>query len=192
MGREGYGGIWLTGKPFQLNVKCLIIGLIVACIYALPKQAGAGNMFMMAFIFCMTYIGISIYDMLYRCQAHLLSGAHSTTGIFKPQDTNYDKSPRPPEINLARNQELAYRSAVYTTHATVIAPIVIVSSFLAMRERRRRFDATGVSAENRSYGIFPVSMGLGLLALFYHSARMIWPRDACKFPQQNPGATMPL
>lgn len=181
MDREGYGGVWLTGQPFQLNVKCLVLGLAVACIYALPKQAGFGNLFMMAFLFSMSYIGLSIYDKMYRCEAHLISGSHSTTGIFKPQDVSFDKRPEPAGLVFARNQELAYRDAVYTTHFTVIAPLVIISSYIAMKARKKEFDARGIAKDTRSYGIFPVTFGLGFLALFYHGARLIWPRDACKF-----------
>jgi len=178
---SGYGGVWLTGQPFHLNIKCILIGIIIACIYALPKQAGAGNLFMMAFIFSMSYIGISIYDKLYHCEARLFSGSKSTTGIFKPQDVEHDKRPIPPGLVLARDQELAYRNAVYSAHFTVLAPLILVSTGMAMNARKKDLIARGVPEGERSYGIYPVVFGLGLLALFYHGARLIWPRDACKF-----------
>jgi hypothetical protein len=178
---EPYGGVWLTGQKFQINIKCIIIGLLIASIYALPKQAGMGNLYMIAFIFCMSYIAISIYDKMYRCEAHLLDAARVTTVIFKPQDVSYDKSPLPKGVVLAQDQELAYRDAVYSTHALLIAPLIIISSALAIHAQKREFDRTGVSDNARSYSIHPVVLGLGFLAFFYHSARMIWPRDACKF-----------
>lgn len=176
---EGYGGIWLTGKPFYFNLKCLVIGLIAACIYALPKQAGLGNIYMMALIFSLSYIGLSIYDNIYNCEAHMLSGSLSINSIFKPQ--NVRERELPPGVALAQDQEKAYRQAVYLTHLAVLAPLIIISSGIAIQAQKREFNRLGTPSDSRSYGIHPVVLGLGFLAFFYHSARIFYPRDACNF-----------
>ncbi len=176
-GREGYGGIWINGRPFQFNAKCVVIGLAVASIYALPRFSADGNLFMMAFLFCLTYIAISWYDVLYHCTPHMYSGPFSITGIFKHQYRTGDTQSPPPGKTLAPNQEKAYLHSVYFAHAAVIAPIVMICAAVALKQRKDIFDEKSVPAKMRSYGIFPVAFGLGALAFFYHTARFIWPRE---------------
>jgi hypothetical protein len=138
------------------------------------------NLFMMAFLFCLTYIAISWYDVLYNCSAHLYAGNYSITGIFKHQYREFDPQNPPQGKTLAPNQEQAYLRSVYFTHMTVIAPIVMVCAALAIKYRKEVFDLRKTPIADRSYSIFPVAFGLGALAFFYHTARFIWPREtAC-------------
>lgn len=187
--REGYGGIWINNKPFVLNTKCIVIGLAAAAIYALPRFSAIGNLFMMAFLFCITYIAISWYDVLYSCDANLFSSRHSITGIFKPQ-LRTPAGSEPPDsskhIGLALppkgmaaspNQEAAYLRSVYFAHSTIIAPLVMLCAGLAMKCQYDIFEAANIPKNQRSYSIFPVVFGLGALAFFYHAMRMVWPRQ---------------
>lgn len=160
---EGYGGIWVNGQPFQLNGKCIIIGLMVACVYLLPKYAGEGNLWMMAFIFCLTYIGISLYDAAYNCDARLTSGRYSVTGMFKPQHRSDDRQRPPPGKSWAEDQEAAYRRSVNFAHAAIIGPLVMISSYWASIGKRS--------------GIYALAFGVGALGFLYHAIRLIWPRD---------------
>lgn len=165
MATEGYGGIWVNGQPFQLNAKCIVIGIMVASVYLLPKYAGEGNLWMMAFIFAMTYVGLSFYDVIYGCNARMTSGRYSITGMFKPQrraDPGEPNEP-PPGKTWAEDQEVAYRRSVNWSHAAVIGPLVMLSSYLAIKGQRS--------------GLYAMTFGLGALGFLYHAMRLIWPRD---------------
>ena len=153
---EGYGGIWLTGKPFEFNTKCLVISIAAAGIYMLPRFSAAGNVAMIAFIMVIVYIMISIYDYLYNCDARMYSRGISATGIFKPQ---YRDTKAPEGVKLAADQERMYLRSVYVVHAAIIAPILIYA---------------GVK---KDVGMLPVVAGLGALAGFYHTIRIFYPRQ---------------
>jgi hypothetical protein len=166
---EGYGGIWVTGKPFALNIKCVIIGIVAACIYMLPRFDTKGNLFMMAFIFAITYILISFYDYIYNCTPHMYSRGISVTGIFKPQYAGEEKPP--PEGEKYDNQNKVYLRSVYWAHAAVIAPIFLYGSWSAIQQEK-----TGTDKKN---SIYPIMFGLSSLAIFYHIFRIIFPRKSC-------------
>lgn len=170
MPTEGYGGIWLTGKPFQVNVKCIVIGIMAAGIYMLPRFTVAGNIFMMAFIFVITYILISLYDYMYKCDAHMFSRGISPSAIFKPQYRGAAAEP-PPGEEYDANQDKAYLRSVYWAHSAIIAPIFLYGSYEAMRREKKR--------GGNNYSVWPVTFGIAMLAAFYHVIRIFYPRDVC-------------
>jgi hypothetical protein len=178
MSTESYGGRWVTGKPFQINLKCVVIGIIAACIYALPRFSAEGNLFMMAFIFAITYILISLYDYWYNCDAHLYSRGISPTGIFKPQNSGKHTKPMHGE-EFALDQNLMYSRSVYWAHASIIAPIFLYGSWRALSDRKDAFQKANAPSKNRNYSVFPVMFGLSMLAGFYHVMRIFYPRDMC-------------
>jgi hypothetical protein len=176
MVNEGYGGIWVTGKPFQLNLKCIVIGIMASAIYALPKFSAKGNMFMMAFIFIITYVLISLYDYWYNCTPRLFSRGVSMSSILKPQYRQGD-TPPPPGEQFELNQDQMYMRSVYWAHAAVIAPIFLYGSWNALSKRKKHYDNIGSS--NRDYGVLPIMFGLSMVASFYHTIRILYPRSVC-------------
>lgn len=169
---EGYGGIWVTGRPFALNIKCVVIGIMAAGVYMLPRFSAKGNMFMIAFIFAITYILISFYDYLYNCTPHMYSRGLSATGIFKPQYTGTEAPP--PEGEEYSDQDKAYLRSVYWAHAAVIAPIFLYGSWRAIRMAKKHKEETS---------FYPVMFGLASLAMFYHVIRIFYPRKTCLAPR---------
>ena len=186
MQSEGYGGIWVTGKPFQINLKCVVIGIMAACIYALPRFSAEGNLFMMAFIFAITYILISLYDYWYNCTPHMYSRGISPTAIFKPQYMNENIVP-PPGEEFALDQNKMYMRSVYWAHAAIIAPIFLYGSWRALSDRKKGYERDNASKKGRDYSIYPIMFGLSMLAGFYHAIRIFYPRDACvkQYPMET-------
>ena len=176
--KEGYGGIWLTGKPFVINTKCIIIGIMAAGIYALPRFTLKGNLFMMAFIFVITYILISLYDHMYNCDAHMFSMGISPTSIFKPQRRGTAREP-PHGERVAVDQERMYMRTVSWTHAIIIAPIFLYGAWDAIRRNKKIYDNDNTPQQHRNYSVWPVAFGISMLALFYHVIRIFYPRNSC-------------
>lgn len=173
---EGYGGIYLTGKPFEFNLKCLVISFAAAGIYMLPRYGAQGTMFMVAFIFVIVYIMISFYDYLYDCSAKMYSRGISPSSIFKPQ---YRLRPQeiPEGEELAENQEKMYLRSVYFFHALGVAPLLLIGSWKAINKQKNCYDETDKKKEDRSYGYLPIMFGAGAVAAFYHLMRIKYPRD---------------
>lgn len=171
---ESYGGIYLVGKPFEFNLKCLVISLAAACIYMLPRYSAPGTMFMVAFIFVIVYIMISFYDYLYDCSSKMYSRGISPTSIFKPQYRL-----RPDELpegeSRAENQEKMYLRSVYFFHALGVAPLLLIGSWHAMRKQRNC--NSDKKNEHGGYGYLPIIFGTGAVAAFYHLMRIAYPRD---------------
>lgn len=176
---EGYGGIWINGRPFIFNAKCVVIGLVVVGVYALPRFAGTANWFMMAFIFCLVYIGISIYDVMYKCSPFMYSSSHSILGLFKPQHRGESLKDQPllPGTSWAPNQEAAYVHSINWAHTVLFMPLVIAALAMAMRCKKAAFEEHNVPTELRDYSILPIALGLGAVGFLYHGMRLVWPRD---------------
>jgi hypothetical protein len=175
-GTEGYGGIFLVGRPFEFNLKCLVISFAAAGIYMLPRYSAKHTMFMVAFIFVIVYIMISFYDYLYNCSAKMYSRGVSPTSIFKPQY----RLPPFEVLNgeaLAENQEKMYLRSVYFFHALGIAPLLLIGSWKAMRFHKKTYDGEKKPKDDRSYGFLPIIFGTGAVAMFYHLMRIRYPRD---------------
>jgi hypothetical protein len=174
MSTEGYGGTWVTGQPFKLNLKCVVIGILASCIYMLPRFSAQGNMFMMAFIFAITYILISIYDYWYNCTPYMYSRRPSFTGMFKPQYRHSDSEP-PPGEDFATDQDKMYLRSVYWAHSLIIAPIFLYGSWSALHDRKTILGDSPI----KSYSVYPIMFGMSMLAAFYHTIRIIYPRETC-------------
>ena len=163
------GGIFVD-QPFHPNLKCIILGLILMLFYwFLPATK---NVFMLPAIFIIGYISLAWYDYMYKCSDIMLSGSYvglnTLDSIFKPQrrtqeDENKIKANN--KVNLVQDQEQAYLSRVYLFHVLLVAPIVIY---------------IGYKQKNADPRIFSVLLVLGVLAMTYHSIRLVIPRETSK------------
>ena len=152
------GGIF-TDKPFELNMKCVIISMVLCLAYwFLPHR----NVYLIPVIFVLSYIAIAVYDHLYDCNTSLKTGKYGPQGIvdsiFKPQ---YVSDPLPGALDAA-HQKSRYLRNVYLFHVFVVAPLLLY---------------IGVNGVRSNPQLFPVLFILGSLALIYHSIRLFKPRE---------------
>ena len=79
------GGIF--GRPFQLNVKCIIFSLLIMTIF-LYKPNIKSKLIMgttLFTIFVIAYVAMAWYDYFYNCNVlPLKRGDKSFTGLFTP------------------------------------------------------------------------------------------------------------
>jgi hypothetical protein len=160
-----YGGIF-TERPFEFNLKCIVISLFLAVAYWVsPKQ----NMVVLILILFASYFAISIYDHLYNCEARMKSGQYSPRSIFKPQHRIPDSRVPPAEYTYLR--------AVYLFHLVIAAPLIIYCGYKGRL----------MAKEHKEWQLpFSGLLSAGILATLYHSTRLVFPRQVTSTNANNP------
>ena len=149
----------LFGRPFVLNVKCIVFALILIAIF-LYKPSFSSNFFLygtLFIIFVLAYVAMAWYDYYYDCRIDpLKKGQISFTGLFKPKSHMPEKQEQYVEqpIDTQRKHTL-----IYLSHIIFFVPILI---YIAVyREKVAPF-------------IYPLIGVLAVLTLLYHSEALIY------------------
>ena len=155
------GGLFVD-QPFHPNPKCLLFSVLIMALYwfSPPNK----NMFMLPVIFLVSYVAMAWYDYAYHCNTLMYSGKTSLgSAIFKPQR-------RQNQHTFVKNQEQAYLQRVYIFHLVAVVPLLI---------------AVGYYGKHTPPNLFPILLTLGILALGYHSFRLLYPRDTTPTAEEN-------
>jgi hypothetical protein len=153
-----YGGIF-TDRPFEFNLKCIVISLFLGIAYWLSPSKSP---IVLIFILVMSYLAISWYDHLYDCTPKMKSGQYTPRSIFKYQDRD------PNEMRKVPPPEYTYLRLVYMTHLFIIAPLVLYCAAVG-------YSKTKDEAFNQF--MFSSLLSAGALATIYHGYRLISPRQ---------------
>mgnify|MGYP001047184970 CR=1 FL=1 len=145
----------LFGKPFQLNIKCIIFSLIIMSLFLYKPnlQTNLGLYSTLFIVFVISYVVMAWYDYFYDCQnLPLKRGKMSVTGLFKPPI--YSKEQLSPDTHSA-NKKLI----IYTSHILLIVPLLL---YIAIYK-------------NKINPItYPLVAVLAVFTLLYHSMHLIY------------------
>ena len=114
----------LFGRPFVLNIKCIVFSLLVMTIF-LYKPNIQNNYVMAATliaIFVIAYVAMAWYDYFYDCRIlPLKRGEKSVTGLLKPPA----HMPEQTEKAIAKRGLSRHALMVYLSHIIFIVPLLI-------------------------------------------------------------------
>jgi hypothetical protein len=143
----------LFGRPFVLNIKCIIFSLIIMILF-LYKPNIKSNLIlgiMLVIIFIISYVALAWYDSFYDCRLlPLQRGDKSLTGVFKPEvhsQKQIDKS------NTKKGNML-----IYLSHIIFIVPLLLYISYYK---------------NNVNVFIYPILIALAVFTLIYHGGAML-------------------
>lgn len=159
-----YGGMF-TDRPFEFNLKCIVISLFLGVAYWLsPKK----NMIVLMIILIGSYIAISWYDYVYDCNPRMESGYLNPRTIFKNIPTATHSGSYP-----GNSEEAAYLRLVYLFHLFIAAPLMLYTGKVG----HEQFKDDSVKSL-----AFSSLFSMGALAFMYHGYRVFYPR----VPKSNP------
>ena len=116
------GGIF--GKPFALNIKCIIFSLVIMALF-LYKPNIKSNI-VMAFtlfvIFVVSYVAMAWYDAFYDCRVlPLKRGKHGITTLFKPPIHSKKQETHEEDERDMHSKHLL----IYISHIIFIVPLLV-------------------------------------------------------------------
>ena len=143
----------LFGKPFILNIKCIIFSLIIMVLFLYkPNIKSNLTLALILFgIFVISYVALAWYDYYYNCLLlPLQRSKRSLTGLFKPDkhsQKQIDKS------NTKRGHMV-----IYLSHIIFIVPLLLYISYYK---------------QSVNIFIYPILMALAVFTLIYHGGAML-------------------
>ena len=113
----------LFGRPFVLNIKCIVFSLIVMALFLYKPEIK--NNYVMALvligIFVVAYVAMAWYDYYYDCRIlPLKRGTKSLTGKLKPPA----HMPEQTEQAIAKRGLSRHALMVYASHIIFIVPLL--------------------------------------------------------------------
>lgn len=171
------GGIFVD-QPFHPNPKCIVFSVVLMIAYWMLPQK---NPFMLPLIFVFAYVSMAWYDHLYNCDMKMYGGKYGgyLSSPFKPQrrtEIKEDNNQKLKEDNqektkkLLKDQEGKYKQKVNLLHILAINPILIYIGFYARKTNPI---------------VYPVLLGIGIIGLLYHGARMFVSREVTSCPEEK-------
>jgi hypothetical protein len=114
----------LFGRPFVLNIKCIVFSLLVMAIFL--YKPNIQNKYAMSAtliaIFVIAYVAMAWYDYFYDCRIlPLKRGEKSVTGLLKPPP----HMPEQTEKAIAKRGLSRHALMVYLSHIIFIVPLLI-------------------------------------------------------------------
>ena len=158
------GGVFVD-QPFHPNPKCIVFSLVLILAYwYLPQR----NPFLLPLIFVVGYVAMAWYDHLYDCEMKLYGAKYGgiLSAPWKPQRRTLPTGDK----NLLPNQENKYRQKVNLFHVLVLSPLLFY---------------IGWRGPESNELVFPPLLGIGLLGLLYHGARILKPRQVSSCPEEK-------
>ena len=113
----------LFGRPFVLNIKCIVFSLIIMALFLYKPEIK--NNYVMALvligIFVVAYVALAWYDYYYDCRIlPLKRGTKSLTGALKPPV----HMPEQTEKAIAKRGLSRHALMVYASHIIFIVPLL--------------------------------------------------------------------
>lgn len=147
----------LFGKPFVLNVKCIIFSLISMGLFLYkPKFQSQIALYIALFIlFILSYVGMAWYDYYFDCTTLPLKKSGGITDLMKPKS------------HIKEKQELGEESAedktrkhilVYLLHILFVVPLL---AYIAMYKNKANTH------------VYPLVGVLSTLTAIYHGASLV-------------------
>lgn len=158
------GGVFVD-QPFHPNPKCIVFSLVLMLAYwYLPQR----NPFMLPLIFVVAYVAMAWYDHLYDCDMKMYGAKYGgiLSAPWKPQRRTEPSEGK----KLLPNQENKYRQKVNLFHVLVLSPLLLY---------------IGWRGPESNELVFPPLLGIGLLGLLYHGARVLKPREVSSCPEEK-------
>ena len=143
----------LFGRPFVLNVKCIIFSIIIMALFLInPVIKNKLILGLTLFIiFVVAYVAMAWYDYYYDCRLlPLQRGQKSLTGLLKP-DVHSQKQIN--STNMKRGNMM-----IYASHIAFIVPLLMYIAYYKGK------------VNNMTYSILIV---LAIFTLIYHGGAMI-------------------
>lgn len=148
----------LFGRPFVLNVKCIVFSLICMALY-LYKPSLDNNLILygsLFTIFVIAYVAMAWYDYYYDCQIDpLKKGDISLTGLFKPEAHLPNKQIKGEEYPIDTNRK---HIVIYASHILFICPLL---AYLVIKK------------SNVSPSIYPLLSVVIIFTLLYHGIGLL-------------------
>ena len=146
----------LFGRPFELNVKCIIFSIIIMGIFLYSPNIK--NNFILGLVlfilFIISYVAMAWYDYFYDCQTlPLKRGEKSLTGKFKPPPHS-DK-----QISKTHDDDKQGYMMIYLSHIVLIVPLLVYISYYK---------------RNVSPLTYPILMVLAVFTLLYHGGAVLY------------------
>jgi len=142
----------LFGKPFALNIKCIIFSLLIMGLFLYkPVIKSTLALYSILFlIFVISYVAMAWYDYYYDCRIlPLKRGDRSVTGLFKPP-------PHSPK-QFALSSDVKFNNIIiYASHILFIVPLLI---YMAVYKKK-------VNAM-----VYPIIGVLAIFTLLYHGVK---------------------
>lgn len=143
----------LFGRPFVLNIKCIIFSLIMMALFLLKPNIKS-NLVLGAtlfVIFVIAYVAMAWYDYYYDCRLlPLQRGTKSLTGLLKPE---IHSEKQIDESNMKRGN-----LAIYASHILFISPLLLYIAYYKGKVNKI---------------IYPILIVLAMFTLIYHGGAMI-------------------
>lgn len=149
----------LFGKPFVLNIKCIVFSLICMMLFLYkPSFKYTGSLYATLFlIFVLAYVAMAWYDYYYDCRVDPLKrGEVSLTGLFKPPPHQPDKQIADKDSPLDKNRRMLM---VNILHVLLIVPILLYIVYARSRANPL---------------IYPLLVALAMFTLIYHGIAMLY------------------
>jgi hypothetical protein len=148
----------LFGKPFKINIKCVIFSLICMGLFLHKPEFKSNTSLYIALglIFVIAYVAMAWYDFFFDCQiAPLDRGSFSFTGLFKPShsDNNDEKDEEKQKREISRKAYL-----IYFSHILFFAPLIAYVGFYKNKVNPN---------------VYPILVVLAIFTLFYHAGHLI-------------------
>jgi hypothetical protein len=146
----------LFGRPFELNVKCIIFSIIIMSIFLYSPDIK--NNFILGLVlfilFVISYVAMAWYDYFYDCQTlPLKRGEKSFTGKFKPPPHS-DK-----QISKTHADDKHGHMMIYLSHIVLIVPLLVYIGYYKKRVNPLTY---------------PILMVLAVFTLLYHGGAVLY------------------
>ena len=113
----------LFGKPFALNIKCVIFSLLCMALFLYcPNIKGRAMLYLILFIiFVISYVAMAWYDYFYDCRIlPLQQGKYSWLQLIKPEAHIPEK-----QKNIKYKEDSRPRHIlIYLSHLFFITPLI--------------------------------------------------------------------
>jgi len=143
----------LFGRPFVLNIKCIIFSLIIMILFLYKPTIKSKLLlgFILFIIFVISYVALAWYDYYYACRVlPLQRGDRSLTGLFKPEPHS--------QKQLDKSNTKKGNLLIYISHIIFIVPLLLYISYY--KNKVKPF-------------IYSILIALALFTLIYHGGAMI-------------------
>ena len=123
----------LFGKPFALNIKCVIFSLLCMALFLYcPNIKSRPMLYLILFvIFVISYVAMAWYDYYFDCRIlPLKRGEKSTLGRFKPPTHSDEKQRGHLEDKTDKHRK---HYLIFLSHLLFIVPLLV---YIAVKGRR--------------------------------------------------------
>jgi hypothetical protein len=143
----------LFGRPFVLNIKCIIFSLIIMALF-LVKPVIKNKLILgltLFIIFVVSYVAMAWYDFYYDCRLlPLQRGSKSLTGMLKPE---VHSQKQVNSTNIRRGNMI-----IYASHIAFIVPLLMYIAYYKGKVNKMTY---------------PILIVLAVFTVIYHGMGMI-------------------